>query len=253
MGSILVIHSFRGGTGKSNIVANLAYCHASTGLKVGIVDTDIQSPGIHIIFGLKESQMKYCLNDYLKGNCSIEDAVYNVGKDLNLKRGVIHLIPSRLNANEIVKMMKDGFDIPRLTRGISELAEKLQLDILYIDTHPGIEEETLLSIAISDILTVILRPDEQDYLGTAITLEIAKRIGVPKTYLIANRVPREIKTESFKNSLEKIYNIPVVGVIPFSYNLMMNQSKSLLSLTSPKDPFSVEIRATAEKIYSLKQ
>ncbi|MCJ7457027.1 MinD/ParA family protein, partial [Candidatus Bathyarchaeota archaeon] len=31
MGSVIAIHSFRGGTGKSNLTANLAYCCASTG------------------------------------------------------------------------------------------------------------------------------------------------------------------------------------------------------------------------------
>ena len=75
MGSVVAIHSFRGGTGKSNLTANLAYCCASLGVRVGVVDTDIQSPGIHILFGLGNSPMVYCLNDYLNGKCSIKDPV----------------------------------------------------------------------------------------------------------------------------------------------------------------------------------
>ena len=50
-GKIVSIHSFRGGTGKSNTTANLASQVALTGKRVGIVDTDIQSPGIHVLFG----------------------------------------------------------------------------------------------------------------------------------------------------------------------------------------------------------
>jgi MinD-like ATPase involved in chromosome partitioning or flagellar assembly len=36
----------------------------------------------------------------------------------------------------------------------------------------NINEETLLSIAISDLLLIILRPDQQDYLGTAVSAGI---------------------------------------------------------------------------------
>lgn len=49
MSKMVSVHSFRGGTGKSNTTANLAVALAETGQRVGIVDTDIQSPGIHIL------------------------------------------------------------------------------------------------------------------------------------------------------------------------------------------------------------
>ncbi len=248
MGSILVIHSFRGGTGKSNISANLAYCLASMGARVGIIDIDVQSPGIHIILGFNESSKKYCLNDYLMEQCSIKEAMYDVSKSFDLPAGSINLIPSRLNAEEIVKMLKEGFSFSRLSDGFSELIEKLRLNILLIDTHPGVEEETLIAIAMSDILLIILRPDEQDYLGTAITLEIAKRMEVPQTFLIANRVPHEFAIEVFRKNLENSYNHQVIGVLPFSYALMTSQSKELYCYTSPDDPFSVEMRTIAEKI-----
>ena len=69
----------------------------------------------------------------------------------------------------------------------------------------------------------------------AITLEIAKRIGVPKIFLIANRVPPELDPESFRGNLEKTYGLPVIGVLPFSYGLMMSQSKTICCHTSAND------------------
>lgn len=95
---------------------------------------------------------------------------------------------------------------------------------------------------------MILRPDEQDYLGMAITLEIAKRIGVPKIFLIANRVPPELDPESFRGNLEKTYGLPVIGVLPFSYGLMMSQSKTICCHTSANDPFSTAARTVAGKL-----
>jgi len=248
MGSIVAVHSFRGGTGKSNLTANLAYCCASTGAHVGVVDTDIQSPGIHVLFGLGNEPMKHCLNDYLKGECEIRDPVYDVSGKFSLPAGRINLIPSRLNAQAIVAMLKEGLDVQRLSTALSGLAKELELDVLLIDTHPGIEEDTLLSIAMCDVLVVILRPDEQDYLGTAVTFEIARRMEVPRTFLLANRVPPELDSNKLKIRLEETYKVPILGVLPFSYGLMMTQSRQVYCFTCPSDPFSAATRAMAEKI-----
>ena len=67
MTKIISTHSFRGGTGKSNVTANIAAILAQKGYRVGVFDTDIQSPGIHIIFHLTENDIRDTLNDYLGG------------------------------------------------------------------------------------------------------------------------------------------------------------------------------------------
>ena len=74
MARVVSVHSFRGGTGKSNVTANLATTIARQGQRVGIIDTDIQSPGIHVLFGLDEEAIDRSLNDYLWGNCPIDEA-----------------------------------------------------------------------------------------------------------------------------------------------------------------------------------
>src|ERR1700694_3389077 len=151
MGKIVSVHSFRGGTGKSNLTANLATTVACERLRVGIVDTDIQSPGIHVIFGLDESKINRALNDYLWGKCAIEDTAYDITPPaVAAKRGTIYLIPSSIKAGEIAKVLREGYDVSLLNDGFQDLVERLNLDFLFIDTHPGLNEETLLSMAISD-------------------------------------------------------------------------------------------------------
>ncbi len=71
MSKIVSIHSYRGGTGKSNTTANVAATVARYGYRVGIVDTDIQSPGIHVLFGFGEDDIDRSLNDYLWGRRSM--------------------------------------------------------------------------------------------------------------------------------------------------------------------------------------
>ena len=60
---VISIHSYRGGTGKSNVTANVGALLAGRGLNVGLVDMDMQSPGLHAIFGFDASSFAHCLND----------------------------------------------------------------------------------------------------------------------------------------------------------------------------------------------
>jgi len=190
MAQTVSIHSFRGGTGKSNATANLATLLAIQGRRVGVIDTDIQSPGIHVLFGLHEEEMAHSLNDYLWGKCAIEQAAFDVTPRLEAEmEGRVFLIPSSLKAGEIARVLREGYDVSLLNDGFHQLFEKLNLDVLMIDTHPGLNEETLLSIAISDVLVIIMRPDQQDYQGTSVTVEVARKLDVPNMMLIVNKVP----------------------------------------------------------------
>ncbi len=66
MAKIISVHSFRGGTGKSNTAANMAAMLALDGKRVGVVDTDIQSPGIHVLFGLAGEDIDQALSSRVK-------------------------------------------------------------------------------------------------------------------------------------------------------------------------------------------
>ena len=81
MAKIVAVHSFRGGTGKSNTTANLATAIATSGCRVAVIDTDIQSPGIHVLFGLEQDSLKHTLNSYLWGDCAIAEAAYDVSPE----------------------------------------------------------------------------------------------------------------------------------------------------------------------------
>ena len=76
MPGIFSVHSFRHGTGKSLIAANLAALLTRTGRRVGIIDIDLAAPSMHLFFDLDESQTTPTVNDYLLGVCAIEDAAH---------------------------------------------------------------------------------------------------------------------------------------------------------------------------------
>ena len=250
MAKIVSIHSFRGGTGKSNSTANLAAIVASYGYRVGIVDTDIQSPGIHVLFGFDEDRIQRSLNDYLWGRCTVEDTAYDVTSVLsdNAKQGAIYLIPSSLRAGEIARVLREGYDVGLLNDGFQALINTLKLDYLFIDTHPGLNEETLLSITISDILILILRPDRQDFQGTAVTVDIARKLEVPKMLLMVNKALTSFDFDALKAEVEATYGVTVAGILPLSEEMIQLGSSDLFCLRHPEHAFSQVIRSVAAMV-----
>ncbi|CAB4851777.1 unannotated protein [freshwater metagenome] len=117
-----------------------------------------------------------------------------------------------------------------------------------IDTHPGLNEETLLSITISDILLLILRPDRQDFQGTAVTVDVARKLGVPELFLVVNKVPVTTDVPDLESQMQAAYSAETAGVLPLSEEVVQNASAGLFSLTSPDHEWSKQIRRIAARV-----
>ena len=243
MTKIISTHSFRGGTGKSNVTANIAATLANMGYRVGVFDTDIQSPGIHIIFNLAHGAIKYTLNDFLWGNCSIEEAAYPVYEAPG--GGTVFLVPSSIDPNDIARILREKYDAGDMHNAFRDLIPALSLDYLLIDTHPGLNEETLLSIAISDSLVIILRPDQQDFQGTSVTVDVARRLRVPEIKLVVNKVPPEYDSADIRRKVEDAYQCEVSALLPLSFDVAHNASSSIYCLSFPEAVFSTGIHHIA--------
>lgn len=249
MSKIISIHSFRGGTGKSNITANLAMLFAQDGQRVGVIDTDIQSPGIHVLFGLDGGDIKRSLNDFLWGRCAIADAAHDVTPTGDgTVAGRIHLIPSSIQTDEIVNVLREGYDISLLTNGFRNLIEALELDVLLIDTHPGLNEETLFSIAISHALAIVMRPDQQDYEGTGVTMEVARSLHVPRIVLVVNKMPPSFDAADVKKTFEETYNCGPAHVLLHSDEMMTLASRGLFVLEYRDHPVTEALRSLAKTL-----
>jgi len=255
MSKLVSIHSFRGGTGKSNITANVAVNIARRGKRVGVIDCDIQSPGIHVLFGLEPEATDRTLNDYLYGHCPIDEAAYDLTKHLDAEMaaiadagGALYLVPSSIKAVEIARVLREGYDVTLLHDGFRELSDRLKLDYLFIDTHPGLNEETLMSIAMSDIFLIVMRPDQQDIQGTAVTVEVAQRLDVPRMLLVVNMVLTSYDFDDVRQRMESTYGVPVAGVLPLPEDVVRTESGQIFSLCSPDHFWSQVVGAVATQV-----
>ena len=258
-GKIVSIHSFRGGTGKSNTTANLAAQVALTGKRVGVVDTDIQSPGIHVLFGLDEQKMGKTLNDFLHGKATIREVGFSIGENTGGGEGrsqlagkQIFLFPSSIRGQEISQILHEGINFNLLNEGLQTAISEFNLDYLFIDTHPGLNEETLLSIATSDILIIILRPDNQDLQGTSVTVDIARSLDVPNLFLMVNKALPKYNFAEIKKDIEEQFQTPVTSVLPLSFDMAENASKDLFSMRYPDHEWSKALKNVVPFILNAK-
>jgi len=249
----VAIHSFKGGTGKSNLVVNLAVTAAFKGLRVGVADLDFKGPGLDSIFGITEGDGVFWLNDFLSSRCSAMACVIDLTERLGIRNGNLFFTPASLRTEDIISMYKLGYEVDDLTEGLDQVMEELELDLMLMDTHPGLDNDTLYAMIICDSILVLSRLDRQDYVGTAVTLEVLNRLQFRKlkkrVSLIINQVPEAYSLKEVREEFEKTYNHPVVAVIPFYPEVLSNRSQSVFCLERPSHPFSIMMAEIVDRLF----
>ncbi len=242
MGCSLVIHSYRGGTGKSTTTANLAVMLALYGKKIATVDLDLTSPGLHVIYQVSQSQMKATLNDYIYGKAPLEDAVIDITNQLGLPRGKIYFLGASMRPDEIAKLMKQGYHERFFSEIAKQLYEAFDIDYVIFDTHPGLNEDTLLAIISSDISLMLMRMDKQDITGTYVTTQILRKFK-KTSYVVLNMVPPQIAERmEILGEVSQFLGIPVIGLIPFYNEILQHRSKGVFILYHPRHPYTSRIK-----------
>lgn len=246
MTTTIAIHSFRRGTGKSTLAANLAVLLADGGARVGLVDANLQAPSLHLFFGLAELGRRPTLNDYLAGRCEPVMAAVQVGPRVAPPpQGPIALVPASGEPDRIIESLRGSYRAEALAEGLATLGEELGLDALLVDTCAGISEETLLTIAAADSLLLLLRPDHQDYHGTGMTIELARRLGAPRLLLVVNELPTGFDAAEAAARVEAGFGAPVAAVLPHSEALQMLGSGGLFVRRDPEAPAARALRQIA--------
>ena len=139
---IISVTSGKGGVGKTNLVCNLAYCFASMGKKVMIMDADLSLGNVSVVLGLAP---KYNISNVLYGDKQLKDII------ISDKNGILVLpassgIPELSNLTEMQKMTL----MPRFGDLLSDI------DMLLIDTGAGISSNVIyFNLAAGEIMVVI--------------------------------------------------------------------------------------------------
>ena len=242
MTKIIAFHSFRRGAGTSNLLASCAMLLAMEGKRVGVIDTDLQSPSDHIIFGLglPEYKLEKTINDYLWGNIDCHEAVYDVTPtDVS---GKIYLAPASPDMHHIMRALHESYEVDKLNKAFSEISKTFNLDFLMVDTTPGLNEQTLLSLASSDTLILMLKLDKQDYQGTAIMVSLAQKMEIPHVKMVVSQMPHAFNVEDVERELQEKYQLPVTAILPHTEEMLTLGGKGIFAKEYPTHPLTMIIK-----------
>lgn len=243
----IAVHSFKGGTGKSTLTANLAVMLALEGRRVGVLDLDLAGPGLHVLFEMKPDEIEYTLNDYLIGRCGADKIAIDLTEKLGLKRGNLVFVPASFKAEDIVRVLSKGYEIGMFREALDVISRIHNLDYIIIDTHPGIEKSTLVSMGVCDLNMILSRMDSQDIFGTGVMMEVTKVLEKPQM-LIANMIPPGVDKEKVKARLETLFNTKVITAIPFYTEILRALSSEVFVLRNPDHDFSAALRSVIESL-----
>lgn len=252
-GSTLLVgvHSYRGGNGKSSLAANLAGLWAAAGQRVGVVDADLQSPGMHVLLGLAGRTIDHTLNDYLLGNCGIHQLAVDVTASLGQAvPGQLFLVAASVDPGAMAQILSQGYDAERLGLCYRELAKLLKLDVLLIDTHPGLNEEALLTMRAVQTLLVVLRPDAQDLEGTGVTVQIARQLEVPQVLLLVNQLHEATQAQAVRSRVEQTFGCEVAAVLPQLAEFSAFDNAGAFALRHPGHPLTVSLQRVCTRVCS---
>ncbi len=272
-GKTLAFHSYKGGTGKTTLISNLAALYANEGMKVCLLDFDLYAPSLGLYFRKKPSVY---LNNLLRGeldqpNGGIDASclLVDVSSELGLK-GKLILGFSSLNkedVDEIEFQHEQKWQLRAIKRFQSlknQIFEEHEIDYLFLDTSPGIRYWSINALAVSNLLFLVMKTSDMDIEGTKKMVndiyDVLTRYGKSKYYIVLNKVP-DVKNSkgtawnatelAWDEELQKDIGTEVVGSVPCFCDINFSRHEFLFAVKHPEHPFSKKVVDLAERIRNL--
>lgn len=198
LGRIVTFYSYKGGTGRSMALANIAWILASTGQRVLVIDWDLESPGLHRYFYplLADKRLEFsegiidCVLDYAANAVTATPEVgtpewlysaadvsrYASSLEWHFPPpGTIDFVPSgrqdglyaqRVNTFDWQRFYKEfsgGLFLEALKKQVRE-----QYDYILIDSRTGVSDTSgICTVQMPDDLVVCFTYNMQSIAGTA--------------------------------------------------------------------------------------
>ena len=204
----LMFFSYKGGSGRTVAVANVAAALALLGKNVLVIDLDFEAPGLQHVFGASEHEgfdEKLGIQHYLKGRIDLasvcEDVIVDLISDDRIKckpQGAIdgQLLFLRASTDVVPVNAEDGRVNKLMVELRNGLAERYELDYIIIDSASGVRDAFGVAMDVSDEMLMFFRWTQQHIEGT---LRMSKFLKILQEFeqrsipfrVVANATPDE--------------------------------------------------------------
>lgn len=222
MGTVIVVTSGKGGTGKTSLTAGVASCLAALGYRVLCVDMDIGLRNLDISLGMTDRAFMD-FTDVLAGRCSLARAAAEHPSipGLYLLTAPVSLPKAGLNEQAMSSLM---------------CAARADYDYILTDSPAGLGTGFRLAACGADRAIVVSTTDSSALRDAQRTVNELGRY-LPCIHLIVNRVqPRLLrKLHATIDDAMDTAGLPLLGVVPEDPHVMLaaNSGQPLI-LTSHK-------------------
>jgi len=257
LGAIITIHSYKGGTGKTCVAISLAEMLAMKGKRVCLVDLDFHAPNIGFAFDIEKADLS--INDYLNVGCEVNDILFDL-TDRYGYDGRLLIAPADPSIEAIRDMSAKDRKwymraLGRLLALRNSLLEEQGLDYLIFDASSGIGYSSINAVVTADIELLVNNMDTVQIEGAKRMIEELYDLFEKKIGLLLNKVP--IKGRSLTEveaqvtvECESLYNLPVLGVIPYFYEILETGVSSSFLKENPTHLFTKILEEIAVRVDS---
>ena len=239
---VVAVASGKGGTGKTNLVVNLAVAWADRGRRVLVIDGDAALANADVLLDVSP---RYHLGDVVSGHAAIEQVL------LESRFGVT-LLPGASGALELERL--DPAAQLALLGALDSLGAAY--DAVLIDTAAGLTPNTLFFAGAAEDVVLVTTPEPTALTDTYATLKtLARRAGVTRALLIVNQCASAAVATEVHARLQQLgrrfldVGVDLAGWLPFDAHLhraVMNRAPVVHD--APDAPVSRRLRALAERL-----
>ena len=254
-GTVLTVHSYKGGTGKSIISTNLATIFSQEGNDVCLIDLDLRAPSLDKVFGAEGR--KFWVNDFLDGKCEPSDILFDVSKDRKLKGRLFVALanPSMGAIREAVTTdrKKEMRALHRLLMLKEHLLKKMAMDYVILDTNPGLSYTSINSIVVADLVLVISTWDASDLAGAQGMISELYSMLEKRAIVLMNKIPKQLLIDEatrkrLTDQFKKAFKLPVIDLLPCYCEVLRQERSAIMTLDRPRHPFSRSLVGVAKRI-----
>lgn len=240
---VIAIASGKGGTGKSTLSINISMALADLGRRVAILDANLELPSIATLLNISPP---YTITDLLEGRNSIREIIYNGPHGINLILG-----------SSLPKSMRNLSPAHHfgIVNAFNDLAK--ELDILIVDTAPGINNSTLNFIRASQDILLITTSEPTAIASTnALINTLHTTYGLQNFKILFNMTNGIHERKNAFNTLQRMNNnigifLTCAGHVHEHKSARITACKGrILYEMFPKSEFTQDIKKLAQFIES---
>ena len=201
MGTVIVVTSGKGGTGKTSLTGGVASCLAALGQKVLCIDLDIGLRNLDISLGMTDRALMD-FTDVLEGRCTLERSAveHPVIRGLYLLTAPVRPTPVAMDEEKMRAML---------------LQARQRFDYILIDSPAGLGSGFRLATCGADRAVVVSTNDSSALRDAQRTVvELGRRVDT--IHLVMNRIQpkllRRLRT-TIDDAMDAA-GLPLLGVVP---------------------------------------